>query len=1525
MSLRGIFGVILFSMFLGMGNAQNIEEVYFELGEKTISTTRCPEDAGDLNLINFDGQSNSTVFPGPIYLCYQDQFTIENQNSVAACADPDPLTIPGIGYAFYKSQPNPGITGPSISNVIADNGLEDNPPPLVANGFYSYRDQVDGEALFFNEGQVQDFFNGGDPEEMWFAPITFDDFAGNTVVENSSSEVNVRPDQAFQVIYLNAVEISNKQTDVGGNPLAGSFQVSGGVAEWDGTNYSDLGIYKVGDIGVRGTILGSGFTHNDVINFTVPEEGDYVIYVEDEKSCGAAMEISFTENDGAVTFNIGSFTDVQGGSQCVSFCVEDFVDINAMQFTISFDPRFLTFNSFSNLNLLFLSEGSFETSSAANGVIRLVWIDQQGLGQNVTDGNCIFDICFDVNDDAPLGGCSDISITGNVIPISVEQQDPDDVNITYPLTVTQNPGEACIDPGADLTALVNTCNAAASSFSGSLTFQVFGGTGPYSYQLIGAFSPTSGSNVMEGSMISIGNLAPGSGYQLSITDATGTNIIIPVTIGNGNPLSVDLTGTDPSCFNFSNGEIQANVNGGTTFSDGSYSYEWSNLIFNNDNIDRLTQGNYSVTVTDANGCSVVGNEFIGTDPINVEINVDAMPTCLESTNGIITATITGGTPNSSGDYNIKWQGDVMATSFDVGDVVTNNQVQGGLIGIQVTDSKSCVWEEFFTIEPEKELEARFEFDRNILCAGDTDASFRVYGEFSDGEAFNLDANNSPTDPAGIKVNGPDHVFFQTLGAGTYSLTLTDEINGCRVDTTFTLIDPEPLITNASAAYPCTSTDGGTIGIDPEGGVMPYTFLWNDGVTDEDRTGLDAGSYEVTVTDANGCTDIRDFTLVQNASFTIEGIIIDNIGCEGNTTGGLEVRIVDGDGSETYLWEGPGGPYNTAKIEDLGPGVYNLTITDAMGCVQTDSREILEGADFTYNVIPTEPTCTNSPDGNLAISVNDPGDYTYVWDHPNDNGSEVLSNIPAGDYFVTVTQVDGCSKVDTLTLTAPNGINIVLDNSNPTLCSYSTDGSATVTASGGVVDNGRYGFIWSSGEEDPLSNNNTSTATNLAAGEQFVVVVDELCFDTLFFTISAPDSLMLDPDSFVQENITCFGDDDGSATLASMGGSGGYLYFWPDQGVDAASVTDLTPGFHRYVLADGNGCITLDSIEILEPDSLVASIADETIDLGCSSDEDGVVFIDVVGGDEISGYNYAWEGAISTSSSASGLGPGEYKVTVTDANGCIDSTSYIIMSPEPITADIPTPAEPICFGDRTCISINEVFGGSGAGFRFSINNGPLMDIDSCANVFAGVYDIAIFDNTGCSFDTTLTIEQPEELILNLGPDIQVDLGDSSTVINVIVEGPNPINALNWEPNTDFGCLNDDCSRIAIFPNKTTLYTVNVEDDQGCTAEDELLVEVIKIVRVFFPNAFSPNGDGFNDYFNAFTGRGIQSIDEFRVFDRWGNEMYQIRNLSPNSGGTDGWDGRANGVDVGPGVYSYYAKVTLIDEEKVLLRGDVTLLR
>ncbi len=1520
MSLRGICWCILLMGLCGVMSAQIPEATNLVIKSDTEEGQRCPDFAGTIEFTNFDGQSNSTVFPGPIYLCFQDQFLIDHNEDDSHCdADMTPF---GIGYAFYKCQPSLTITGPSDFNIATDNCLEDNPPATNAPGWWTYRDQINGDAIFSNQGQIQDFFNGGDPEEMWFAPMTFDDWA-NRIAQESGGEVHVNTSEAFSVIYLNAVEILNKQTNVGGNLLAGSFDITGGVAEWDGTDYFDIGMFKKGNPSIRGIIENEDVSHNGTVNFTVPEQGTYIIYVEDEKSCGATCEIIVSDNTGSVEINVGSECDEPGQNECVSFCVEDFVDVGTMQFTIAFDPRILSYQSLVGINLLGLTEsGSFNFSDIDKGIIRLTWFDITTLGQTLNDGDCMFDICFDILPAAQPGESSQISITGS--PTEIEMTTSSGENLVLSGTALTS-GELCILPPQNLTVYASTCNSAPGSFTGSISFEIYGGTGPYSYEIIGGFDDITGSGITEGQEVFIGNLAPNSNYIIQVTDAAGQMVdLTGLAITSSDPLIVDLTGVDPLCFNLTNGSVEATVSGGVPFGSGDpYTFEWSNQIFNTDVLTGLPQGNYGVTVTDANGCTAQANEYIGKDPINAQFTVNSLPTCEDSNNGDITVIATGGTPFPGNEYTFQWSSP--NSLFEMSSVSQNTIVTSGLVNVRIQDQEGCQWEEQLVLGFEKELDAEIIFDSELACFGDADGVVRVNGLFQDGSTFISDNLNTMASPGTFGENA-DGVRGFNLEGGEYFVTLTDQATGCRIDTSFILEEPDTLIASVMADVDCASGGGGEVSISATGGTPTYSFMWDDGNTDMTRPGLAMGDYEVTVTDANGCTDSVSFSLADMASISIESFIVENIGCIGNTEGSI-TAVVNGSTNITYEWDGPGGPFGDVDmIGNLSIGTYYLTISDDMGCRDIDSVELLSGADFPVNITPTLPFCNGDANGILAANVPVTGNFTFEWDHPNNDNTELLQNIPAGTYLLSVTEEGGCTKDTLVMLENPPTFEFNLESVGMPLCSNSSDAEVTVSVMGGKVDNGNYGFLWSSGEEDVLSSNNSSTATMIAAGEQFVVAFDEECADTLFFTVDAPDSVTFDQALTQVENISCFGADDGSITLEGSGGTPGYLYFWPDDALDGPTITDLTPGFHRFVVADANNCVHLDSIFIVEPDSLILTIDSvNTINLGCSNDQDGVIFVETSGGNSDFPFTYTWINDISNSNSANGLGPGEYFITVTDVRGCTDSTSYIMNAPPPVSANIPAPAAPLCFGEQTCISIAEALGGSGPEYRFSINNGPLFPIDSCVNVFAGVYDIAVYDNSGCSFDTTLIIEQPEELVLNLGPDVEVDLGDSTTVIEIVLEGPNPIAEVIWDPNQDFDCLNDDCNRVVVYPNQNTLYQVSVTDINGCVAEDELLVSVNRAIRVYFPNAFSPNGDGFNDIFNLFTGRGIQSIDEFRVFDRWGNQMYQIMNLSPNSGGTEGWDGTYNGTDAAAGVYTYFAKVTLIDNDQVRVRGDVTLMR
>ena len=277
-------------------------------------------------------------------------------------------------------------------------------------------------------------------------------------------------------------------------------------------------------------------------------------------------------------------------------------------------------------------------------------------------------------------------------------------------------------------------------------------------------------------------------------------------------------------------------------------------------------------------------------------------------------------------------------------------------------------------------------------------------------------------------------------------------------------------------------------------------------------------------------------------------------------------------------------------------------------------------------------------------------------------------------------------------------------------------------------------------------------------------------------------------------------------------------------------------------------------------------------------------------------------------------------------GCSDTTSHIIQSSPPIIAEIPTPQEILCFGEQTCITAGDlVSGGSGTGYRFQINNSFLFPIDSCVNVFAGEYDISVVDSEGCAFDTTITITQPSELLASAGDQLEVSLGDSLAFLEVQLNQSFLVDTIMWMGDFPFICVDPECRRIQIFPTSDGLFSVVAVSEDGCIADDDVNIIIDDERKVYFPNTFTPNSDGINDRFQVFTGFGVEEILLIQVYDRWGNKMYDVRNLDPNPGGVGGWDGSYNGQLVDPGVYVYRAEISFIDGRTIPYSGSITILK
>jgi gliding motility-associated-like protein len=200
-------------------------------------------------------------------------------------------------------------------------------------------------------------------------------------------------------------------------------------------------------------------------------------------------------------------------------------------------------------------------------------------------------------------------------------------------------------------------------------------------------------------------------------------------------------------------------------------------------------------------------------------------------------------------------------------------------------------------------------------------------------------------------------------------------------------------------------------------------------------------------------------------------------------------------------------------------------------------------------------------------------------------------------------------------------------------------------------------------------------------------------------------------------------------------------------------------------------------------------------------------------------------------------------------------------------------------------------------------------------------VRIEDVEGCFSEADITVGEPEQLLVDAGADQLISLGEDADLR--AVSSALPV-TYTWTPSEVLSC--GDCSSPIAFPFNTTTFQVLIEDPTGCTATDEVLVSVAKLRELYIPNAFSPNGDGDNDYFTLYGGPSVERIQTLRVFDRWGNQVYEGEDIPPGTEGEVlGWDGTFRGREMRSAVFTWMAEVRFIDQEVLTYKGDLTLLR
>lgn len=1078
--------------------------------------------------------------------------------------------------------------------------------------------------------------------------------------------------------------------------------------------------------------------------------GTYNVLITDTNGCTVAASVTLTQPAAALSAN-GTSTDATCGTSNGSIDLS--VSGGTGPYTYAWSGGAASVQDPTNLGpgtyTVVVTDANNCTTNVSITVSTPSGLEAQVATSNVS--------CQGVAD-----GIVDITVIGGLSPyifVWSESTNNGNEDLTgvvagnYSVTVTDNDGcsvvaSAIISEPDLLTATASATTASCGTNDGSISLLVNGGTAPYTY---------SWSDASLNGQQSPSGLAPAM-YGVTVTDANGCTVesSAEVIVPNGPVLSSSFI--DVECFGGSNGSIDLTISGGTT----PYTFSWDNGLPALEDQNTLTSGTYQVTVTDANNCSATTSIAIG-EPAALSATIIPVATsCFGGNDGTASANVSGGTA----PYTFAWSNSM--TDADI------NGLTAGNYSLTVTDANNCTVESTIQITEPTTLSATF-------------------------VATPADCFETGTGGIDLSVNGGDGTYSYTwsgslvaqedqdaLSAGFYDVTISDG-QGCT--TTVSAIEitqPSAIqLTFSTQQASCNAANGG-IDLNVSGGTAPYTFAWSDNLpATEDQSNLNSGSYDVTVTDGNGCTAINSINVSEPQALAIS-IVLTNVDCYGTSSGGIDLTVTGGQAPYSFDWNN--GWSINEDLVGLTAGTYSLLLTDANGCTISHSEVISEPTELTTSATSSDASCGNS-NGSIDLSVNGGvAPYTFQWS----NGAasvEDPDNLSAGTYDLTVTDAQGCTLIDVVTVNTPNQL-VAQASSQNALCFGEASGSIDLTVTGGLPP---YTFVWSGGlglMEDPL---------DVAAGDYTVIVNDAAgCSVLASVSVGEPTQIMSSAES---ADATC-GNANGSIDLSITGGTPPYSFAW-DNGVgNMEDPSGLVPGLYSVTIEDANGCTAVAFYGVNSPADL--ELDHVQFDVSCEGESDGGIDLIVDGG--TAPYTYQWNTAETTQDLAM-IPAGDYTVIVTDANDCEATYALTINEPPALEAIILDATDVNCNGTNTGGIVLDVTGGT-APYEFDWNEDAFDGQQSPQDLPAGQYIVTVTDVMGCNNIQFVQITQPEPIVLDAFASPASCYGEADAGINLLISGGIEPYSFNWNNGAY------DTEDLTDIP--AGQYSVEVTDDNGCTA-------------------------------------------------------------------------------------------------------------
>jgi gliding motility-associated-like protein len=730
--------------------------------------------------------------------------------------------------------------------------------------------------------------------------------------------------------------------------------------------------------------------------------------------------------------------------------------------------------------------------------------------------------------------------------------------------------------------------------------------------------------------------------------------------------------------------------------------------------------------------------------------------------------------------------------------------------------------------------------------------------------------------------GTDSVFI-SLPSGSFIVYVQD-VNGCMNSLTDVIPNNTGFAIDSilTVNLLCNGDSSGQISVFAAGGTW---FSIDNGVTlvsDSIFTGLAAGSYIATAMDDGGCNQAQTVNVLQPP--VLEGTtVISDVSCNGLQDGIAEISISGGTPGYTYLWDDTGAS-DSSEVTGLSSGIYyHVTVTDANGCMLVDSV-ITDQPDVLLTAMnAADVLCNGGNNGQADVTVTGgTTPYFYVWDNPGLSVGASVSDLLAGiQYFVTITDDNGCTAVDSVMVNEPAALTMTHIVTQAT-CG-SSDGVIELTVSGGTSP---YAYLWDNTATTPV-------ITGLGAGNYTVTVTDNNgCTVSGTYTIINMNAGAIQVTGIT--NVLCFGDTTGSISVAVTGGTADFTYIWStgDTLVTSsatAMLTGLIPGSYSVTVEDANGCISDTSVNVIGPAAgLLPGVS--ITDITCFGMADGILIASATGGQPP--YTYLWSNSM-TGAVLTNMTAGNYTLTITDNNGCQFVEDSIVLTEPTLLRVFTNPDSPACFGDATGSGTASVTGGTSP-YTFAWSN--QMTDQTIINIPAGQYIVTVTDQHGCTAISVMNVSQPLPIVVSheTGTDVATHAG----YIDLTVSG-------GGLPYTYFWSNNELTEDINNLTGGWYIYTIT--DANTCQISDSIYVAL----ELGIPNTITPNGDGKNDDFFIINIEAYEKV-VIMIYSQWNELLYLFEGtgVEYNQTGTR-FDGMFNGRKLPMGAYLYI--ITIGDED------------